>query len=218
MLRLPDVADNNCVRSFIVLLFAAVCIGQNVPDPAERIRAAMQASVQAQRASVRIQQERTRGSFFTVPSPSEAPFAREEKAHIDCDPIAEPQLASLINDAAAREQMRPAVVRAVIERESAARPCAVSPKGAQGLMQLMPATAAQFNVLDPFDPKQNVDAGTKFLKQMLSRYGNDLSLALGAYNAGPARVDRDGAVPDIRETQSYVSDILERIKALQTIE
>ena len=70
----------------------------------------------------------------------------------------------------------------------------------------------------PFDPKQNVDAGTRFLKQMLSRYGNDLALALGAYNAGPARVDRDGPLPDIPETQSYVSDILTRVKALQTIQ
>ena len=78
-------------------------------------------------------------------------------------------------------------------------------------MQLMPATADQFGVSDPFDPKQNVEAGTKLLKQLLAKYGGDVSLTLSAYNAGSGRVDRDGGVPQIPETQKYVTDILGKL-------
>lgn len=214
------------MRAISVLFITCVCAGQQAPN-SERIRAAMQASIEAQRASVRTQQQKSMpsttvaasaDSFFTVPWASAVPVVSLPAPPGECDAIAEPQLANLINDAATREQMKPAILRAVIERESAGKPCAVSAKGAQGLMQLMPATAAQFNVDDPFDPKQNVDAGTKLLKQLLSKYGNDLSLALGAYNAGSGRVDKDGSVPEIPETQSYVTDILERVKALESLQ
>jgi soluble lytic murein transglycosylase-like protein len=78
-------------------------------------------------------------------------------------------------------------------------------------MQLMPATAEEFNVDDPFDPKQNVDAGAKLLKSLLERYKNDPALALGAYNAGPDRVDQAGGVPRIPETADYVTAILEKL-------
>ena len=77
-------------------------------------------------------------------------------------------------------------------------------------MQLMPATQAQFSVTDPFDPGQSLDAGTKLLKQLLDRYHGDLSMALSAYNAGPARVDKAGGVPEIPETKNYVMTILNR--------
>jgi soluble lytic murein transglycosylase-like protein len=100
----------------------------------------------------------------------------------------------------------------VIRKESAFYPCAVSPKGALGLMQLMPATAEMLGVTDPFDPKQNVDAGAKFLKQLIEKYAGDLPLALSAYNAGPARVDTARGVPDIAETKNYVADILSSIR------
>jgi soluble lytic murein transglycosylase-like protein len=75
-------------------------------------------------------------------------------------------------------------------------------------MQLMPATSRQFGVADPFDPRQNVQAGAKFLKQLLVRYNGDVAKALAAYNAGPSRVDQAGAVPDIPETIEYVSSVL----------
>ena len=126
--------------------------------------------------------------------------------------MTEPALASLIDDAAKREDLKPGLLRAVVQKESAGRPCAVSPKGAQGLMQIMPATAADLNLSDPFDPKQNIDAGARFLKQLLTKYSGDLSLALGAYNAGAGRVDKEGGVPQITETQDYVADILTKIK------
>ena len=103
------------------------------------------------------------------------------------------------------------LVNAVIDRESGARPCAVSVKGAQGLMQLMPAVASELGVKDAFDPKQNVDGGTKLLKQLLTKYNGDVGLALGAYNAGSARVDREGGIPKIPETINYVSDILTKV-------
>ena len=101
-----------------------------------------------------------------------------------------------------------ALVRAVVRRESAYDPCATSIKGAQGLMQLMPSVQMQFGVTDPYDPKQNVAAGTRLLKQLLEQYGGDLPRALGAYNAGSAQVEKWGGVPPIPETRQYVEGIL----------
>jgi len=117
----------------------------------------------------------------------------------------------LIEENAKRQSVRADLLRAVIGQESGSRPCAVSPKGAQGLMQLMPAVAEQFGVHDPLDPKQNVEAGTKLLKQLLTKYNGDMRLALSAYNAGPERVDREGGVPQIPETINYVTDILSKL-------
>ena len=79
-------------------------------------------------------------------------------------------------------------------------------------MQLMPATVKQFQVNDAFDPKQNVDAGAKYLKQLLDKYKGDVALALAAYNAGPATVDAAGKIPDIKETRDYVDDFLKRVR------
>lgn len=116
----------------------------------------------------------------------------------------------LIEDHARRHSIRPALVRAVIQVESGFNPRAVSPKGAMGLMQLMPATARQFNVDNPFDPEENVRGGVSYLRQLLDRYDGNESLALAAYNAGPNAVDRYGqAVPPYRETKNYVSRISE---------
>ena len=100
------------------------------------------------------------------------------------------------------------LVRALIQAESAFNPRAVSPKGALGLMQLMPATAAQFGVTDAFNPVQNIRAGVKYLKQLLDKYEGRVELALAAYNAGPGAVQKyGGKVPPYRETQNYVARI-----------
>jgi soluble lytic murein transglycosylase-like protein len=106
----------------------------------------------------------------------------------------------------------PDLVRAVIRQESGFQPCAVSAKGAAGLMQLMPATLAELEVQDAFDPEQNIDAGIRLLRRLLDRYNGDLALALAAYNAGPMRVDGANGVPPIPETRQYVSDLLKRLK------
>jgi soluble lytic murein transglycosylase-like protein len=130
----------------------------------------------------------------------------------DCEPIAEPELSPMIEAAAKEHQVEPKLLRGVIEQESSAKPCAISPKGARGLMQLMPATMEQFQVSDAFDPQQNIDAGATFIKQLLDKYKGDIKLALAAYNAGPTTVDQSGGIPDIKETQDYVDAIMKKMK------
>ena len=105
------------------------------------------------------------------------------------------------------------LVRAVIQAESAYNPRAVSVKGAMGLMQLMPATAKQYDVVDPFDPAENIRAGVAYLKSLLVKYGEKLELALAAYNAGPGAVARYGDVPPYRETRNYVKKITGAVDA-----
>lgn len=115
--------------------------------------------------------------------------------------------------AAERYGLEPSLVLAVIAVESAFQPQAVSHRGAQGLMQLMPATAAELGVADAFDPAANLDGGTRHLRDLLQRYSGDLSRALAAYNAGVASVERHGGVPPFPETQRYVAAVLRRYAA-----
>jgi soluble lytic murein transglycosylase-like protein len=112
-----------------------------------------------------------------------------------------------IAQAAARHNVDPNLVRAVVKVESNFNPNAVSRKGAMGLMQLMPSTARQLKVKNPFDPDQNVDAGVRHLKQLLENYGGDIKLTLAAYNAGSGAVARSSGVPHYAETQNYVRRI-----------
>jgi soluble lytic murein transglycosylase-like protein len=112
-----------------------------------------------------------------------------------------------IEQAAARHNVDPNLVRAVVKVESNFNPNAVSRKGAMGLMQLMPSTARQLKVNNPFDPEQNVDAGVRHLKQLLESYGGDIKLTLAAYNAGAGAVARSSGVPRYAETQNYVRRI-----------
>lgn len=114
---------------------------------------------------------------------------------------------TLIHEMALAYSVPPALVKAVIAAESAFNPSAVSRKGAQGLMQLMPQTAAGLGVRDPLEPSQNVRGGTNYLREMIDRYG-DLTRALAAYNAGPAAVDHYGGIPPYRETRAYVERVL----------
>jgi soluble lytic murein transglycosylase-like protein len=119
----------------------------------------------------------------------------------------------LIVENARIHSVPPDLVRAVVQVESGFNPYARSPKGAMGLMQLMPATAREFGVTNPYNPEENIRAGVAYFRQLLDRYENNERLALAAYNAGPGAVDRHGqTVPPYRETQDYVS----RIKQIST--
>jgi soluble lytic murein transglycosylase-like protein len=114
----------------------------------------------------------------------------------------------LIVEHARLNGVRTDLVRAVVQVESAFNPNARSPKGAMGLMQLMPATAKQYGVADPYNPGENVRAGVRYLRGLLDRFGNNEELALAAYNAGPGAVDKyKNAVPPYRETRNYVAQI-----------
>jgi soluble lytic murein transglycosylase-like protein len=168
----------------------------------------MRASLEKQRASVR-QQAQSAGATLIPWSPPPPSVDAPEPA---CDPIAGDVVTPLIESAAKANNLGTSLVRAVIEQESAYRPCAVSHKGAQGLMQLMPQTAGELNVKDVFDPKENIAAGARYLKQLLDKYKGDNKMALAAYNAGPAAVDAVNGVPDIQETRDYVEAILKKIK------
>jgi soluble lytic murein transglycosylase-like protein len=174
---------------------------ESMREAANRQRLAtneMRRAIAAQLRSVAAQRVRT------IPGPAE----REMPAAEPCARMAEEEMGRLIEAAAGRERLHPELLHAVIRQESGYAPCAVSPRGAAGLMQLMPGTAADMGVDNPFDVQQNLYGGARFLRLLLDRYDGNLPLALGAYNAGPARVDALQAVPRIPETMDYVRRIL----------
>ena len=124
---------------------------------------------------------------------------------------------TLIEQEAAANAVDPNLVRAVIQAESAFNPWARSHKGAMGLMQLMPATAREYGVSDPYNPLQNIRAGVAYLKRLLVRFADNVELALAAYNAGPKAVERYGTkVPPYRETRNYVAKIRNATAATET--
>ncbi|HTC32043.1 MAG TPA: lytic transglycosylase domain-containing protein [Bryobacteraceae bacterium] len=204
-------------RLVIFLVGAGLACAQPPANFEEAVRAAMAPGVAQQRAAVQKQAATVKpansaapaDSFFTVP------FARTEAGTADCDPLPKTELNSLIESASQKSGVDAQLVRAVIDQESGGRPCALSARGAEGLMQLMPETADDFNVQDAFDPTQNVEAGAKLLKSLLNRYNNDASLALSAYNAGATRVDQAGGIPPIAETTDYVAQILEKLNLVK---
>ena len=159
-------------------------------------------------------------SLITRIAPDEAPYPEPPVVEAQVRPPADsptnaaprlqPDLEAFIDRVSAREGVDAKLVRAVIEVESGYQPRARSPKGAMGLMQLMPATARQYAVTNPYDPAANIEAGIKHLKSLLARFPP--ALALAAYNAGDAAVQRFGGIPPYAETRNYVSRILQIFK------
>jgi soluble lytic murein transglycosylase-like protein len=137
-------------------------------------------------------------------APSEiSPVVAEVEVEVDLD--------AYIKEVAARHGVPADLVTAVIEAESANNPRAVSRRGARGLMQLMPKTAKTLGVDDPFDPRENIEAGVKHLRAMMDRFGNSLPLVLAAYNAGEVAVIKHRGVPPYRETRAYVKRIVKKL-------
>jgi soluble lytic murein transglycosylase-like protein len=132
------------------------------------------------------------------PDPSDTPVSAAKSA----------DLRTVVAEISAKNQLDADFIASVIAAESANNPHAVSPKGAQGLMQLMPGTASQLGVKDSFDPAANVDGGVRYLHQLLEQYHYDVAKALAAYNAGPRRVQLYRGVPPYRETHAYVARII----------
>jgi soluble lytic murein transglycosylase-like protein len=178
--------------------------------------AKQKASIEAQRTALGLQRGTAASSGWMLGPPRvNAALAGDDvlpPPPPECDPMADSELAPLIGTAAQQHKLDPKLIRGVIEQESSGRACAVSAKGAMGLMQLMPATAEQFKLEDAFDAKANIEAGASYLRQLLDKYKDDIKLALAAYNAGPTAVDKTGAIPDIKETQDYVESVLAKMK------
>jgi hypothetical protein len=153
-----------------------------------------------------------------TPPPAPAPLDPDPRPS---PPVASPfraprvpsarSIAAHVKAAAARHGLPESLVSAVVSVESEFNPRAVSRRGALGLMQLMPGTAALLGVRDAFDPEQNVDGGTRYLRDLMDRFDNDVTLALAAYNAGAQAVIRHGGVPPYPETRAFVARVLGRV-------
>ena len=143
---------------------------------------------------------------------NDGPSRSTRRPRPELNGVARSDLDQIIVTHAARRGLDPDLVRAVIQVESAYRPSAESHKGAMGLMQLMPGTARDLSVFDPWDPSENVRGGTDYLRRLIDQFGGQLELALAGYNAGPLAVERYGGIPPYEETRDYVERVMRLYK------
>jgi soluble lytic murein transglycosylase-like protein len=147
-------------------------------------------------------------NYMDVPANSIAAVETTPDDLVTMQPQAPSQTNGILDESGARHNVNVALLAAVVNAESGGNPHAVSRTGAQGLMQLMPGTAMHLGVRDSFDPASNVNGGSAYLASLLTRYHDNLALALAAYNAGPGAVDRYHGIPPFRETQTYVARVI----------
>jgi soluble lytic murein transglycosylase-like protein len=150
------------------------------------------------------------GGEVTLPASEIRGLVPDEVIEEVASASASGDLRELAAASARRHGLDPELVLAVVAVESGFQPQAVSRKGAQGLMQLMPATAKELGVKDALDPAENLDGGSRYLKDLIALYGGDVKKALAAYNAGPGAVARHGGIPPYKETRRYVREVLKR--------
>ncbi len=151
----------------------------------------------------------SQSGWIDVPTAEIASYQREEVETAEASPPQKSDgIPGLVQAASGRHQVDADLVNSVIQAESGFNPRARSPKGAQGLMQLMPATASKLGVGNAYEPRDNIEGGTRYLRQLLEQYHGDTIKALAAYNAGPERVNQSRGVPPYRETHNYVRRII----------
>lgn len=187
-----------CIGMLLLCVAAAAADGS---DGASSSLERQRRSVERQMQAINRQMQGTRSALHTAEVP--------ERASCGAVPVA--AIAAIAEQTAARHGVSSALIRAVIQQESGGNACAVSPKGALGLMQIMPEVAQEVGLASPFDPVENANAGGRILKQLLTRFSGDLPLVLAAYNAGSGAVERAGGVPNYPETKQYVASILKAL-------
>ncbi|BCJ88459.1 lytic transglycosylase domain-containing protein [Effusibacillus dendaii] len=186
--------DSGLFHDYLNLLLSQQIGDQNSPSPS----ASYQQTSIGKPKPIRYVKPSELNLTFSKPFPAVSPTSSPMPHDMD----------QLIQKAAAKYDVDANLIRAVIRQESNFRTDATSPVGAMGLMQLMPSTAKELGVSNAYDPAQNIDAGTRYLKGLLNRYNGDVQLALAAYNAGPGNVDRYNGIPPFSETRNYVAAIL----------
>jgi len=194
--------SGHITRAAIVVFAAAVWLVLSVPSQAQ-IASYVDEHGKLVFVNGDSPKRKSGGTISSTPAPAAAtPDSTPQTANASGD-----HLDQIVQAAAERHNLDPALVKAVITTESGWNPSAISRKGAVGLMQLIPETAERFGVGNAFDPAQNVEGGTSYLKALLDRYNGDLTKSLAAYNAGEHAVDQSGGIPAYPETQRYVQKV-----------
>lgn len=160
---------------------------------------------------------RNDGVIHITDNPSRRGYI-EDRIYLDRQSVRSESFSGIINDIAGRYEISPRLIEAIIEHESGFDPKALSPKGAMGLMQLMPETAKRFGVKDPFNPRDNIKGGVSYLDYLMKMFDGDLKLVLAAYNAGESAVKQAAGVPPFKETEEYILKVMRQYKKFGAVQ